>query len=230
MLQVATLSPRSHARHRVAMVLHTAMPIERSNDEWIRALRAAGPAADAARSELRQLLVSALRRVLSARGVDPSNAEDLAQEALIRIGARLESFRGESRFTSWALAVATRAAFDELRHQRWKDVSLEGLSGEGEAPFEVEDPDVVSPEHSLTRHRVLDTLRTVIDTGLTPRQREALVAELSGAPLAAIAEQMKLNRNALYKLTHDARRKLKAELAEAGITAAEARAAFEENA
>jgi RNA polymerase sigma-70 factor, ECF subfamily len=196
---------------------------ERTNEEWVHALRHAGDSGGA-RRDLRTVLVSGLRRVLTSRGVDPALAEDFAQEAMVRIDARLDSFRGESRFTSWALSVATRVAFDELRHQRWKDVSLESLASAGPVDFEDQQP---TAEARLGRARVLEHLRRVIDHDLTARQRQALLGELAGLPHSELASQLAMTRNALYKLTHDARRKVKAGLLAAGITASEAAAVFE---
>ena len=196
---------------------------DRTNEEWIRAL---GDPVDglAARQDLRVVLVAGLFRVLTRRGVDAALAEDFAQDALVRIDARLASFRGESRFTSWALAVATRVAFDELRRHRWKDVSIEAFDAAGPVGFEALQP---LAEAGLGRARVLEELRRVIDDELTPRQRQALVGELSGLPHSEIARQLSMTRNALYKLTHDARRKLKAGLLAAGITASDAATLFE---
>ena len=77
------------------------------------------------------------------------------------------------------------------------------------------------------RQAILATMHRVLETDLTDRQRQALVAELRGMPQAEIAAQMGLTRNALYKLTHDARQKLKRGLEAAGITGDEVREAFE---
>ena len=93
----------------------------RDNDEWMRSLAVDGPPGDAARRDLRRVLVSGLRRILASRGIGLDVCEDFAQEALVRIRARLGAFRGGSRFTTWAMSIAIRIAFDELRHQRWKD-------------------------------------------------------------------------------------------------------------
>ncbi len=199
------------------------MATDRTNDEWIRALRDPEQGV-LARRELRATLIAGLNRVLRSRGIDVALAEDFAQEALLRIEARLDTFRGESRFTSWALSIATRVAFDELRRQRWKDVSLESLDASGPVDFEDHQP---TAEAKLGRARVLEALRQVIDGELTARQRQALLGELSGLPHSELAAQMAMTRNALYKLTHDARRKVKAGLLAAGITAADAATAFE---
>jgi RNA polymerase sigma-70 factor (ECF subfamily) len=198
----------------------------RDDVEWARALSSCGPAAEAAQRDLRVVLVAGLRRALSSRGVAEDVCEDFAQEALLRIRERIASYRNESRFTTWALAIATRVAFDELRHRRWKDVSFDALTAEAREPI-VYDLGADAPqERSLVRERVLAALRDAIDNDLTPRQRAVLVAELKGMPHAEVAEALGMNRNALYKLAHDARKKVKSRLLAAGVSEAEAMGSF----
>jgi RNA polymerase sigma-70 factor (ECF subfamily) len=109
---------------------------ERSNEEWIAALSRSGAEHDAALEELRLLLVRGLGYALSRRGgIDDALLEDFAQDALLKIMDSLESFRGESRFTTWAQKIAVRVAYTELRRHRWRDVSLEDLAGTPDADF-----------------------------------------------------------------------------------------------
>ncbi|MBN1815554.1 MAG: hypothetical protein JXA14_27220, partial [Anaerolineae bacterium] len=96
---------------------------DRTNQEWLDALRGSGR--EDALSDLRVLLVRGLRRALP--DVPEQNLEDFAQEALLKILAGLDSFRGESRFTTWAFKIAIHEAFTELRRRRWKNVSLQDL-------------------------------------------------------------------------------------------------------
>ncbi len=200
---------------------------ERSNAEWCRLVATPGAAGEAARRELRALMVSAIRRVLRARGAAEDLSEDLAQEAMMRVSGRLDRFRGESRFTTWALAIALRAAFDELRRARWKDVPLDALSVDETAGPPAEAVADRSPERATARERVLASLSAAIDRDLTERQRAVLRAELAGMPQAEVATRLAMTRNALYKLSHDARRKVRARLEAAGITAADVIWAFE---
>jgi len=86
---------------------------ERTNQEWLADLR--GPGRDQALADLRSLLLRGLRYALSNYSVREADREDLTQEALLRIMAGLDSFRGESRFTTWAHKIAVHAAFGELR-------------------------------------------------------------------------------------------------------------------
>ncbi len=66
-------------------------------------------------------------------GFDPAAIEDFAQEALIKILDNLDSFRGESHFTTWAQKIAVRVAFTELRRKQWRNVSLQDLVSRHEA-------------------------------------------------------------------------------------------------
>ena len=201
---------------------------ERTNEQWLAELR--GPNPDEALADLYDLLVRGLRAALGGRadGVD-ANIGDFAQEALIKIVSNLDSFRGESRFTTWAQKIAMNVALTELKRRRWRDVSLQDLldrrtaTGRGLA-----DPQL-TPEQVAFQNMVLAKLRCTIDEELTDRQREAVVAViLEGMPIAEVARRMGTNQNALYKLLHDARKKLKLRMEAAGLSPQEVLAAFDE--
>jgi RNA polymerase sigma-70 factor, ECF subfamily len=179
---------------------------ERSNDEWLAALR--GPNSDEALAELRVVLVRGLRVALGGQGNRvESSVEDFAQEALIKILGNLDSFRGECRFTTWAQKICVRTAFAEMRRSRWRDVSLEEVISRPQESAGV-DPQT-DPEHAATQTMIMAEFRRFIDEELTDRQRTALLAALGGMPLEAVADRMNTNRNALYKLLHDARKRLR---------------------
>jgi RNA polymerase sigma-70 factor (ECF subfamily) len=203
---------------------------ERSNDEWIQELGQAGPLREAALSDLRALLVRGLGYATAKYGnVTPSDLEDFAQEALLKILDNLHTFRGESRFTTWAQKIAVNVAFTELRRRRWRDVPLEQVIElpDGELiPKTWVDPSAETEQQAIQRE-LLDTLHQVIANELTDRQRKALVAvRIHGMPLAEVARRMDTNRNALYKLLYDAREKLKRRLLAKGLSAEEILAAF----
>jgi RNA polymerase sigma-70 factor (ECF subfamily) len=201
---------------------------ERTNEQWLTDLR--GPNPDEALADLYDLLVRGLRISLGSYGggVD-ANAGDFAQEALIKITGNLDSFRGESRFTTWALKIAMNVALTELKRRRWSDVSLQELFARRKAANrEPADPQL-SPEQVALQNTVLQELRRMVDEELTDRQREAVVAVLlEGMPISEVARRMGTNQNALYKLLHDARRKLKRQMEAAGLSPQEVLAAFEE--
>jgi RNA polymerase sigma-70 factor (ECF subfamily) len=226
--------------------------IERTNQEWLAALR--GPGRDKALADLRSLLVRGLGYALAGYpNVDDSALEDFVQDALLKILAGLDSFRGESRFTTWAQKIAVRVALTELRRHRWRDVSLDGMTGSPDAdpstalrPFDRAQgrlrsgqgsghrfiPDTLAdssagPEQQAIQRMLLSTLRRTIATELTDRQRQALVAVyIHGMPLEEVARQMGTNRNALYKLLHDARQRLKKRMMAVGLSPQDMLAAF----
>lgn len=187
---------------------------DRADADWLALLAARNEPAVA---DLRAALHRGLTRVLVGRA-DSAAAEDFAQEAALKVLDGLTSFRGDCRFLTWALAVATRVAFSELRKARYRDVSLDALTAAERAFPEPAAPPPPPPADD-ERGRVLALLRGLIATPLTGRQRALIEAELAGVPQAVIAERMGTNRNALYKLGHDARMKLKKGLTAAGLTA-----------
>ena len=205
---------------------------QRSNKEWLEALRP--PIADEALDDLRSTLLRGLRAALSNR-VDGDLAaltEDFTQDALLKILDSLESFRGESRFTTWAQKIAIHVAFSELRRRRWKDISLQTLietpDGDEYTPAILTDPSV-TPEREATQHDLMEIVEGLVDEELTDRQRTAMLAMVqSDMPISEIAVKMDTNPNALYKLMHDARKRLQVRLEEkSGLSAQEVMAVFE---
>jgi RNA polymerase sigma-70 factor, ECF subfamily len=179
---------------------------ERSNDQWLAALR--GPTRDEALAELRVELMRGLRTALGGQAYRvESSVEDFAQEALIKILDNLDSFRGECRFTTWAQTICVRTAFAEMRRSRWRDVSLDEVISQPEGNTAA-DPQL-DPQRAATQNMIMEKFRRFIDEELTDRQRTALLAALGGMPLEAVADRMNTNRNALYKLLHDARKRLR---------------------
>ena len=179
---------------------------ERSNDQWLADLR--GSKKDEALADLRVLLVEGLRTTLhGGTGGVESSVEDFAQDALIKILDNLNSFRGESRFTTWAHKICLRTAFAEMRRSRWRDVSLDEVIDRGGESAPADSPD--DPERAATQAAIMAQFRRFIDEELTKKQRMALLAARGGMPMEAVADRIDTNRNALYKLLHDARKRLK---------------------
>ena len=191
--------------------------MSRDNDRWVAELRAEE---EAAITDLRSALMRNLRKSLSSYDrADDSFLEDAVQDSIIRILARLEQFEGRSRFVTWATTIAIRVAMDELRRSRWKDVSLDDVMTDAEfIPQRAIDTES-TPDAQVERMSILDSMQEVIQSELTERQRTALLAEMKGMPQDELARQLGSNRNAIYKLTHDARKNLKKGLEAAGYTA-----------
>jgi RNA polymerase sigma-70 factor (ECF subfamily) len=203
---------------------------ERTNEEWLDALR--GPDQEQALDTLRTILTRGLHYALAGRtNVKEADIQDFAQDALLKILDALDTFRGESQFTTWAQKIAINVSFTELRRQRWKDVSWEvitqGVEDSEFIPQSLADPKD-SPEKQAVQNDLLRKLRRIITEELTEKQREVLVAvQIHGMPLQEVARRMNTNRNALYKVMHDARQRLKERMEAEGLSAEEILTAFE---
>jgi len=202
----------------------------RTNEEWLSALRGAEQAV--ALEDLRKFLIRGLGYSLAGRAtVGDSDIQDFVQDALLRILGALDSFRGESRFLTWAQKIAIHVAFTELRRRRWRDVSLESVSPDAAEPDFV--PETLAepgdgPERRAIQDDLLSGIRRIITEELTAKQRQALVAILIyGMPPEEVARRMDTNRNAIYKLLHDARKRLKTRMAAEGMSPEDVLAAFE---
>jgi RNA polymerase sigma-70 factor (ECF subfamily) len=201
---------------------------ERTNEEWRSDLR--GPEQSLALADLRAFLVRGLRYALASySNVDDALIEDFVQDALLKILDALDTFRGESKFTTWSQKIAVHVAFTELRRRRWQDVSLDGIVEAHDLDFVPDmmiDPSA-GPDQQATQRIFLETLQRLISTELTDKQRQALVAvRIQGMPLEEVARRMGTNRNALYKLLHDARQRLKRKMESEGLSPQEVLAAF----
>jgi RNA polymerase sigma-70 factor, ECF subfamily len=207
----------------------------RTNQQWLHDLHAEGHVRETALADLRQILLTGLKRgVLSQINTTApefdTQAEDFAQEALLRILDNLDSFAGRSRFTTWAHKIATSVAFTELRRKRWRDPSLNAIM---ETDSGVYTPNFIAdsaptPDVAAERSEILQLVNQMIREELTGKQRTALVASvIEGQSGAEIAAKMEMKANAVYKLIYDARARLKTLLTEKGITPSEILAMFE---
>lgn len=211
------------------------MITRRTNSEWIADLTSAGIDQDRALKDLRKIIVKGLPFALSQwlSRSDPqldALVEEAAQETLLRVLSRLETFEGRSQFTTWVQKIAVRRAITELRRKRWQDTSLDGLlDAEGTTMGSRLLVDVSpGPERTTQQAEMLDKLEQIIENELTEKQRKALVAvRIHGMPMEEVARRMGMTRNALYKLLHDARLHLKAKLQEQGLNTKEVLAPFE---
>jgi RNA polymerase sigma-70 factor (ECF subfamily) len=191
--------------------------MKRDNAQWISDLKSSGTAKASALEDLHQIILSGLSYALQgwlSRDNPEFEAltEDISQEALLRVLDQLNTFEGRSQFTTWANKIAVRLALSELRRRRWRDVSLDGDASEAAEMLVsdwLKDP-AAGPELLATRSDILTRLNRVISEELTEKQRQAMLAIIvRGMPMGEVARRMGMQRNALYKLLHDARLRLK---------------------
>ncbi len=201
--------------------------IVRNNEAWLAHLSCTGNEQKQALSDLRNALIRGLKYSLSGRqSVDESFIEDAVQDALLLILERLNQFEGRSQFLTWATSIAIHVAMSRLRRKHWKDISLDKLIADTDFSLESVSDNNSGPESDMQRKALLVKLHKLIQEELTEKQRHVLVAELRGMPQEEIARHLGSNRNAIYKLAHDARKRLKRGLEAAGYEATDISAAF----
>ena len=198
----------------------------RANQEWLEALRTPGTEQDAALEDLRAIISRGLPYALS-KYLSPGDphfeelVEHTVQETLLRVLDRLDTFEGRSKFTTWVHTIAVRIALTELRRKRWENVSLDSmLEDEDHLPPQGLLADAaLGPEDLAEGRDMVDKVQRIISEELTEKQRRALIAiGIRGMPIEEVARRMDTNRNAMYKLLHDARLRLKRRLAKEGLT------------
>ncbi len=213
----------------------------RTNSDWLTDLRSTGPGRESALEDLRALVLAGLPRALAPwlSASDPrfeALAEETAQETLLRVLAKLDTFEGRSQFTTWVYKIAVRIALSELRRQKWRDVSLDELLEQKDEPDGrptlpgVEADPSTGPEQAAERADLLRRVDRMILEELTEKQRKALVAAgIRGMPIDEVARRMGMQRNALYKLLHDGRLRLRRRLEREGLSVGELLAMFEKS-
>jgi RNA polymerase sigma-70 factor (ECF subfamily) len=201
--------------------------LDAQSRRWLDELAASGPAHDDAVLRLHALLLRAARFEIARRrhapGLRGGDHDDLAQQAaddaLMAILRKLDDFRGDSRFTTWAYKFALYEAAVKLRRRGWQDRELP-LEPDAWPQFASRLP---SPHEQVAESELLAALQAAIEQRLSAHQREVLVAvTLNGVPIDVLAERLNTTRGALYKTLHDARRKLRVALAADGFDVADA--------
>ena len=190
---------------------------------WLDDLRTVGRTKDEAIARLHALLLRAARFEIARRRVTMpylrgDELDDLAAEAaddaVVSVLRRLDDFRGLSRFSTWAYKFALLEAAVKLRKRAWqsREIPLEDETWNRLASARP------GPDDQAETGVLLGAVREGIANGLTPHQRRVLLAlAVDGVPIDVLADRLGSTRGALYKTLHDARRKLRAHLAERGV-------------
>lgn len=197
--------------------------LDTASRAWLADLEPGAPGRDATVARLHDLLLRAARSETRRRrdslpDIGAAQLDDLvhqaANDALVAVLAKLATFRGASRFTTWAYKFALLEIGVKLRREAWRgrEIQLDPDRWPAHA-----DPGP-SPHDDAESAHLLGAIRDLIASELTPHQREVLVAiTLDGVPIDVLAERLATSRGALYKTLHDARRKLRARLAAQGL-------------
>jgi RNA polymerase sigma-70 factor (ECF subfamily) len=196
---------------------------EADSRAWLSALRSHGADREEAVARLHELLLRAARFEVSRRRAALSHvrgeeiddiALQAADDALAAVLGKLDDYRGASRFTTWAYKFALLEAGVRVRRRAWQEREVV-LDPEAWPVVADAGPD---PHRQAETGELMRALRDSIDDCLTDHQREVLIAlALNGVPLDVLAERLSTTRGALYKTLHDARRKLRSDLARRGF-------------
>jgi len=191
--------------------------------DWVTGLTGSAADREEVIADLYALLLRGARFELARRRdslghIGRSEEADLAtqaaDDALVAILAKLDTFRGASRFTTWAYKFVLLEAGVKARRRAWhgREVTLDD---QGWATI----ADGGSSAHEVVEHaELMRAIRDAMSTSLTTRQREVLSAlALNGVPIDVLAERLSTTRGALYTTLHGARRQLRRTLAEAGL-------------
>jgi RNA polymerase sigma-70 factor, ECF subfamily len=221
---VTVLGPGTvHDRPMQERVHEPPASMDEESRQWLDELRSDGAVRDQATARLHDVLLGAARFEVARRrstlphlrGNEPNDiAHEAAADALMSVLARLDDFRGASRFTTWAYKFALLEAAVKLRKRAWqgREVPVEpetlGLFSSG----------MLGPDAEVEQNELVAALQNGINEVLTPHQRRVLVAlAVNGVPIDVLADRLSTTRGALYKTLHDARVKLREHLEAQGL-------------
>jgi RNA polymerase sigma-70 factor (ECF subfamily) len=200
----------------------TAIALDRESAEWLRGLQADGPEREQAIERLHALLLRVARgEAARRRGTLPDRALDdvddlcvqAASDALMAILDKLNTYRGAARFTTWAYKFAIYETSSRLRRHAWRQRKVEM----DDTIWDRLPDTAVAPLQRLERNQLMAALERAVREQLTERQRMIFQSvTVHDVPIDVLAERLASTRGAIYKTLHDARRKLRQALIEAG--------------
>jgi RNA polymerase sigma-70 factor (ECF subfamily) len=200
----------------LSVARHEPSAADAESRAWVQELKSSGEQREQAIARLRALLLRAARYEVNRRRatlghLGASECDDLAEQsasdALMAVLNKLENYRGDSRFSTWAYKFALLEAGVKLRRRAWhgREMPLEDAAWKALTTMHAQ------PERDAETGELIAAIKVAIEEDLTARQREVLVAlALNGVPIDVLAERLGSTRGALYKTLHDARRKLRA--------------------
>lgn len=195
--------------------------VERENRRWVQRLRSTGSTREAAAEELYAVLLRVARSearrrapLLRLDGPELSDvAHQAAADALMAITDRLDTFRGESRFTTWACRFAILNVATKMNRHFWRHHDI---------PYEQDEWSRVAsgrpaPDEELLASDFGSAVTAAVEQHLSQRQRVVFVSTvLEGTPVEIVARELGSTHNAIYKVLFDARKKLRTALTSGG--------------
>jgi RNA polymerase sigma-70 factor, ECF subfamily len=215
----------SSAERAVAGSVSSSGALDEDSREWLRCLTVPAER-ERALARLHQLLLRVAYAELRRRSpafVEGREQDDLAHQAaddaLLAITSKLDRFRGESRFTTWAYKFVMLEVSAKLGRHYWRNPPVPMC---GDAWERIPDRFGADPAEHAEARELAAALRRAVNEVLSERQRRVFVAiVVDGVPLDALAVELGSTRNALYKMMFDARRKIRVHLVARGYLDAE---------
>ena len=187
---------------------------------WLDGLRATGAGRTLALERLHDLLLRAAHSEANRRRhlyseIGGAELEDVcrqaADDAVVAVTAKLDSYRGASRFTTWAYGFAVFKISMKLRQHAWRGRTIP--TADDDATWNRLATGGSTAQARIESTDLLEALRRAVAEELSPRQREVFIAvALNDVEIDAVAERLQSTRGAVYKVLHDARRKLRLRL------------------
>jgi RNA polymerase sigma-70 factor (ECF subfamily) len=190
--------------------------LDEESAEWLRILAATGAERDVGLERLhKRLLRVALHEVhrrSAGTAITGPELEDIAHQAvsdaMVAILAKLDTFRGDSRFTTWTYKFVILEISNKISRHYWRNPPV--LLDE-EDWDRLPDRFGLSPTAAAEAADLLAAVRRAVNETLTDHQRRMFLAiVLNGVPLDAMVARLGVNRNSIYKTIFDARRKIRA--------------------
>lgn len=183
---------------------------------WLTALDRVGPERETALARLHGMLLKVAMHEAYRRGprfrIGGPELTDLAHQAaddaMVALLGKVQTFRGESRFTTWAYRFVVLEVSSKLGRHHWRQPCV---------PLDADDWDRLpartsaDPLAQTQQGELIAALERAMAESLTAHQRRLFVAVvINGIPMDAVVAQSGLKRGAIYKAVFDARRKIRA--------------------
>jgi RNA polymerase sigma-70 factor (ECF subfamily) len=189
--------------------------LDAESRSWVERLHSGEPTRGAAVAELydrlrREAAFHIRYRITNVARFPRSDIDDLAAQAagdaLVALLRKLDDYRGDSQFWTWARRFAELEAPVSIRRRLGRD--RVGICRHPGLLDQVVDPSQSAHDRAEARE-LLQDVSDVVSGELTDRQRTVLVAAVNGVPASAVAAELGTTPGAIYKCLHDARVKVR---------------------